>query len=110
MKGDEGRVLHVSATSRRKKCPIHVNGLHEKKKKISFHALERFFHWSPRIEARTGVATRPHRSLTYRSFLNRYIGAHERSSDHKLCHNCHRKTNQISRYTQRHLIHLSRVI
>lgn len=82
----------------------------KKKKKISLHALERFFHWSPRIEARTGVATRPHRSLTYRSFLNRYIGAHERSSDHKLCHNCHRKTNQISRYTQRHLIHLSRVI
>lgn len=69
-------MLHVSATSRRKKCPIHVNGLHEKKKKISFHALQRFFHWSPRIEARTGVATRPHRSLTYRSFLNRYISVH----------------------------------
>lgn len=48
----------------------------KKKKKISLHALERFFHWSPRIEARTGVATRPHRSLTYRSFLNRYISVH----------------------------------
>lgn len=46
MKGDEGNVPHVSATSRRKKCPIRVNGLHEKKKKISFHALERFFHSS----------------------------------------------------------------
>lgn len=26
-------------------------------------------------------------------FINQWIGAHERSSDHKLCHNCHRKTN-----------------
>lgn len=82
-----------------------------KKKKISFHALERFFHSSLTNQSSywsgytaTSIA---HISII---FSNRYIGAHERSSDHKLCHNCHRKTNQISRYTQRHLIHLSRVI
>lgn len=74
MEGDEGGVPHVSAT-RRKKCPIRVNGLHEKKKKISFHALKDSFIRHSRIKACTGVATRPHAIAAHISIISLIDGS-----------------------------------
>lgn len=95
MKGDEGNVPHVSATSRRKKCPIRVNGLHEKKKKNIVSRIRKILSFVTHESKLVLEWLHGHidRGSHIDHFINQWIGAHERSSDHKLCHNCHRKTN-----------------
>lgn len=66
-----------------------------KKKKNIVSRIKRFFHSSLTNQSLywSGYTATRDRGSHIDHFINRWIGAHERSSDHKLCHNCHRKTN-----------------